>query len=457
MTTSNSLVNVSQPQIPVFKGDFYELWSIKMKTLFRSQDLWDLVDKGCADSTSEETTNKENQKRDAKAFFLEEILNLQSLKAMKLYKHILPESQALLVKLQFLRRDLVRIQFTPPPQGRGTAPKKTSATNAESVIGSFYRGIAPLPKKKKEKKEVWKKAMQEEINFIEKNGTWKPVNLPEKRQLVLEQGIDFVETFLPMARFETVRIILALAAHMRWTVFQFDVKSAFLNGELKKETKNGIFVSQEKYARDIPKQFNMEGCNTEETPMNVHEIDDGTGMADARKFSGTSNISHSHTTRLGICSWSIIKVYALSKKEKFELVGYCDSDWAGAKDDMKSTSGNCFMFGSGVVTWGSKNQATIALSSTEAEYISAATAACQAVWLRRVLEDLNQTQDDKNVQLLSLATTANPLAGEVSGAVTSTWRASTLDLRAQCLIAPCALKVQDAVRGLAFDGVRGGH
>ncbi|GKC73123.1 hypothetical protein Tco_1119006, partial [Tanacetum coccineum] len=44
--------------------------------------------------------------------------------------------------------------------------------------------------------------------------------------------------------------------------------------------KNGIFVSQEKYARDILKQFNMEGCNTEETPMNVHEklvIDDGTG------------------------------------------------------------------------------------------------------------------------------------------------------------------------------------
>ncbi|GKE11009.1 hypothetical protein Tco_1414560, partial [Tanacetum coccineum] len=85
------------------------------------------------------------------------------------------------------------------------------------------------------------------------------------------------------------------------------------------------------------------------------------------------------------------------RKEKFELVGYCDSDWAGAKDDMKSTSGNCFMFGSGVVTWASKNQATIALSSTEAEYISAATADCQAVWLMRVLEDLNQTQERAGV------------------------------------------------------------
>ncbi|GJW58970.1 hypothetical protein Tco_0105701 [Tanacetum coccineum] len=54
------------------------------------------------------------------------------------------------------------------------------------------------------------------------------------------------------------------------------------------------------------------------------------------------------------------------RKEKFELVGYCDSDWAGAKDDMKSTSGNCFMFGSGVVTRASKKQAIVALSSTEA-------------------------------------------------------------------------------------------
>ncbi|GKD65736.1 retrovirus-related pol polyprotein from transposon TNT 1-94 [Tanacetum coccineum] len=66
--------------------------------------------------------------------------------------------------------------------------------------------------------------MQEEINSIEKNGTWKLVNLPEKRHkarlvargYVQEQGIDFVETFSPMARFETVRIILALAAQMRW-------------------------------------------------------------------------------------------------------------------------------------------------------------------------------------------------------------------------------------------------
>ncbi|KAI4351147.1 hypothetical protein L6164_005530 [Bauhinia variegata] len=55
-----------------------------------------------------------------------------------------------------------------------------------------------------------------------------------------QQGIDFDETFSPVARFETVRTFLALATQLQWPVFQFDVKSAFLNGELKEE----VYVSQ---------------------------------------------------------------------------------------------------------------------------------------------------------------------------------------------------------------------
>lgn len=51
-------------------------------------------------------------------------------------------------------------------------------------------------------------------------------------------------------------------------------------------------------------------------------------------------------------------------------------------------------FGSGVVTWSSKKQAVTTLSSSQAEYVAATSVACQAIWLRRILVDLHQKQDD---------------------------------------------------------------
>ena len=70
------------------------------------------------------------------------------------------------------------------------------------------------------------------------------------------------------------------------------------------------------------------------------------------------------------------------------LNGYCDSDWAGDCDSRKSVSGYCFLLGFGVFSWISKKQPTVALSSTEAEYKAACFAACEAVWLRRILVDM---------------------------------------------------------------------
>ena len=78
--------------------------------------------------------------------------------------------------------------------------------------------------------------------------------------------------------------------------------------------------------------------------------------------------------------------------EKKELIGYTDSDFAGSLDDRKSTSGYVFHLGSGVIAWASKKQPIVTLSSAEAEYVAATSAACQAVWLRRVLDGLKQKQ-----------------------------------------------------------------
>ncbi|CAA7052584.1 unnamed protein product [Microthlaspi erraticum] len=112
------------------------------------------------------------------------------------------------------------------------------------------------------REEKWMEAMRSEIQAIEKNQTWELVNLPTdakkigvkwvyktklnedgnvdkyKARLVMkgyaqEEGIDYDEVFAPVAHWDTIRILLAVAAQRGWKVYQLDVKSAFLYGELK--------------------------------------------------------------------------------------------------------------------------------------------------------------------------------------------------------------------------------
>uniref|UniRef100_A0A3Q7FXY7 Reverse transcriptase Ty1/copia-type domain-containing protein n=1 Tax=Solanum lycopersicum TaxID=4081 RepID=A0A3Q7FXY7_SOLLC len=70
------------------------------------------------------------------------------------------------------------------------------------------------------------------------------------------------------------------------------------------------------------------------------------------------------------------------------LIGYSDCDWAGSINDMKSTSGYAFLFGSSICSWLSKKQGVVAQSTAEAEYVSASKATSQAIWLRRIFEDI---------------------------------------------------------------------
>ena len=71
------------------------------------------------------------------------------------------------------------------------------------------------------------------------------------------------------------------------------------------------------------------------------------------------------------------------------LMGYTDTDWAGDQDTRRSTSGYIFGIGSGAISWQSKRQPTVALSTCEAEYIGQTQATKEAVWLKRLLDQLN--------------------------------------------------------------------
>uniref|UniRef100_A0A803LCB7 Uncharacterized protein n=2 Tax=Chenopodium quinoa TaxID=63459 RepID=A0A803LCB7_CHEQI len=77
------------------------------------------------------------------------------------------------------------------------------------------------------------------------------------------------------------------------------------------------------------------------------------------------------------------------------LYGYSDSDsdWAGAQHERKSTSGYVFYLGSTAITWSSKKQPVVALSSCEVEYIAASSAVCEALWLRNLLKETGHVQE----------------------------------------------------------------
>ena len=82
-----------------------------------------------------------------------------------------------------------------------------------------------------------------------------------------------------------------------------------------------------------------------------------------------------------------------TKSDHSQLRGYSDSDWAGCTDTRRSTSGYLFMIGNNVISWASKKQPVVALSTTEAEYIALCSATQEAVWLRRLLESIQHVQN----------------------------------------------------------------
>ena len=74
--------------------------------------------------------------------------------------------------------------------------------------------------------------------------------------------------------------------------------------------------------------------------------------------------------------------------QKINLEGYVDSDWVGSAINRKSTSGCFFSMGSGVISWFSRKQSYVALSTAEAEYVVTCLASCDVVWLRKIQSDL---------------------------------------------------------------------
>jgi hypothetical protein len=98
--------------------------------------------------------------------------------------------------------------------------------------------------------------------------------------------------------------------------------------------------------------------------------------------------------------------------QHIKLKGYCDVDWTGDVNDRRSTTGYAFSLGDGIVSWSSKRQPTVALSTTKAEYMAASHCTREAIWLRQLLDDMRCKYNEGTLIMYdnqgAIALTKNP-------------------------------------------------
>ncbi|GJY45012.1 retrovirus-related pol polyprotein from transposon TNT 1-94 [Tanacetum coccineum] len=254
------------------------------------------------------------------------------------------------------------------------------------------------------------------------------------------EGTDFEESFAPVARLDAIRIFLTFAAHMNMIVYQMDVKMAFLNGILREEVyvsqPNGFvdkdnlnhvyklkkalyglkqaprvwydllskfllsqefskgsvdptlfirrqgkdilldyrfykvpeafFLNQSKYVLESLKKYGMESSDPVDTPMvekSKLDEDPQGKVIDPTHYRGMVGTL------------------------MYLTATYADADHAGCQDIRRSTSGSMQLLGERLVSWSSKRQKSIAISSTEAEYIALSGFCAQVLWMRSQLTD----------------------------------------------------------------------
>ncbi|CAJ2647569.1 unnamed protein product [Trifolium pratense] len=214
-------------------------------------------------------------------------------------------------------------------------------------------------------------------------------------------------------------------------------------------TKQGILMHQSKYASEILKKFDMDKCNSALSPaeprlqLSSSENENDIDPTLYRKIIGSlrylCNTRPDLTYSVGIVSRFMerpktshltavkrilryvkgtlgvgILFPASDRNKQCKLVGYTDSNWCGDIEDRKSTAGYIFYFGEAPISWCSKKEPVVALSSCEAEYIAASLSTCQAIWLKNLIEELSQDKCESvtlridNVSAINLA--KNPIS-----------------------------------------------
>ncbi|GKB17154.1 retrotransposon protein, putative, unclassified [Tanacetum coccineum] len=293
-------------------------------------------------------------------------------------------------------------------RGNPSKPVQTRqqlATDPEMcMFALIVSRVKPKNIKKAMADHAWIEAIQEELRQFDRLNVWELARLVSKgyRQ---EEGIDFEESFALVARSEAVWIFVAYAAHKSFSIYQMDVKAAFLNGLLKEE----VYVNRldgfvnpnhlEKVYRlrkalyelkQAPRVwtycFNVLSHGELPNPLQ-QGIDDGYWLASKEDddkllvnisldMRMTEDIRKKH--EMDKCN-SIGTPMATSRK--------LDAYLSGCLDTCKSTSVGIQFLGDKIVSWSSKKQECTTMSNTEAEYVALSTSCAQVLWMRTQLND----------------------------------------------------------------------
>nr|GEX94545.1 retrovirus-related Pol polyprotein from transposon TNT 1-94 [Tanacetum cinerariifolium] len=210
------------------------------------------------------------------------------------------------------------------------------------------------------------------------NGSSQNTVIRNKSRLVAKgyaqkEGVDFEESFAPVARLEAVRLFIAYAAHKSFTVYQMDFKTAFLYGPLKEE----VYVNQpdgfvDPYHLDkvyrLKKAYmdsnKLQRRGTMNSPTSWYPKDSPKAQPTEKHLTAVKRIFRYLKDTIHMGLW-------YSKDTSFELTAFSDSDHAGCLDLRKSTSGGIhFLGGDKLVSWSSKKQDCTSMSFAKAEYVS---------------------------------------------------------------------------------------
>nr|GEZ29296.1 retrotransposon protein, putative, unclassified [Tanacetum cinerariifolium] len=244
-----------------------------------------------------------------------------------------------------------------------------------------------------------------------------------------EEGIDYEEVFAPVARIEAIRLFLAYASFMGFMVYQMDVKSAFLYETIEEE----LYVYQPPGFEDLdypdkvykvvkalyglhqdPRawKFGLTDGKSASTLIDTEKLllkdPDGEDVDVHTYRSMIESLMYLTSSRpdimFAVCACARFQV--TPKPSHLHAVKRIFSDYVRASLDWKSTISGCQFLGCRLISWQCKKQTVVATSSTEAEYVAAASCCAQVLWIQ------NQLLDYGPDQTISGKDSSNPLMAD---------------------------------------------